>query len=252
MAYSSSVGIRVGIMAAIAGLSLTGAASAQQLQFSFNFKNLDGVYTNSSSTFSARAANVGPDLRTGGFVTRNVAPGAATAQYSAGFVDQPNPADFGLSLSVFNRLGTVASGSGTFTIKDADGDIMTGTITGDRIADPNTGWKTFGPFVTYSGTLNNVSFTSVVNNTWDGPDGGSFNFATLPGGPTFNGAIVNLFINTGGGFFTDDFGRGTFDAFGSPNPNVPTEVQAQLVPTPGAIGLLALSGAALVRRRRQA
>lgn len=232
----------VAVTALVAGSALAGIASADAIVFSFNYKNLDGDYAhapvgNQQGTFTANAADVGPDLRSGGFVTRNVNP-AGTAQFAAGFVSAPDLANFGLGLNVFNRVGNQASGNGTFTATDANGDTLTGTITGDRALDAQTGWAQFGSFVSFSGLLTNVVF---ANNSGDGlfngSAGSSFDFVNGVV-PPFTGALVQLFINTGGGFFTNSFN------------NIPTEVGAQLVPTPGAAGLLALGGLAALRRRR--
>lgn len=232
----------VAMIAAAGTVSVAGLASADTIVFSFNYKNLNGAYTHApsgplSGNFNANATDIGPDLRSGGFVTRNVAPGG-TAQFAAGFVSSPDLANYSMGLSVFNKVGNTASGVGSFVATDANGDTLTGTIVGDRTLDPNTGWAQFGSFVSFSGILTNVSF---ANNSGDGlfngTGGTSFDFVNGVI-PPFSGALVQLFINTGGGFFTNSF------------TGIPTEVGAQLVPTPGAAGLLALGGLVAARRRR--
>lgn len=242
MKLSMSV-VSVAAVLALAGSAVAGGPTV----FSFNFQNLSGSYSTGTNAFNAVAFSGPTAINSVGSVSRTATP-TSTANYDAGFVAGANPADFQLSMTVSNILGNVASGSGSFTVVDADGDLLTGTVTGDRLA--GLGFAQSGPLVFYSGELSNVVFTPFPasgNTTWDGPNGGSFDFTTLPGGPVFTGAIVQLFMQTSGGSFTaNDWGY----IPGQRDP-VPVGINAELIPAPGAAGLLGLGGLLAARRRRR-
>lgn len=222
---------------AAAVASIAGSAAAQEIVVSYNYTNLKSSYT-SAAGFTARATNLAPDMVTSGFVTRNVAPNGSSL-FPAGFAGALGAADFSVNLSVDNLIGNMADGTGTFTAVDLDGDVLSGTIVGNSFDGPLSGWRSFGPFVSFSGLIQSAAFTPAVpgSTTFDGA-AGSFDFSTVPGGPVFTGAFVLLFTQSSGGLFT-----GSFD-------NIPSEVSAQLVPTPGSAALLAAGGVFLARRRR--
>lgn len=236
------------VLAAVGVLSGAGSALAQPLQFSLEYLNLNGRYAAPSSssapgTFTANAVNYASQVVSSGKVTRNAAPGS-TSNFLAGFTSI-TPATFSLTLSVADRTGSNASGFGSFVSTDVLGNRITGDIVGDRLANANTGWFSFGSFITFSGTLANVQWTSVNGTNYIGSDGSATNFSDFLN-RTFTGALVQLSINPAGGFFGSDFG---YD--GSTGVPVPTNVNAQLVPTPAGAGVLALGGVLAARRRRR-
>lgn len=229
-------------------LSLAGAASAQPVLFSFNFQNLNGQYNSGSQVFSANAASGITQINSVGTVDRNTGGGPASAYFDAGFVAGANPANFALNMNVSNILGTAATGNGSFTITDVDGDQLVGSIAGDRTL--GLGFFQFGNFVRYFGELSNVQFIgSGGGTTFNGPDGGSFDFSTIPGGPNYTGALVQLFIYTGGGGFTS--GSWGYDPTTQTGTPIPVGLNAELVPAPGAAALLGLGGMIVGRRRRR-
>ena len=229
-------------------LLAAGAAfgQASPLQFNFTYQRLSGNYTNATSTFTADAVNIPSQIQSEGVVSRNATPGGA-ANFLAGFTSQVgSSAGFDLTLSVFNKMGTTASGVGTITGTDVFGNTFTGTVTGNRALDPTTGWSALGSFIFFQGALSNVVFTAAApgNQLYTGSDGSSFNFTTFPGAQPFSGAIVTLSIVNSGGFFNSDFG------YSSGGPAVPTQVSGQLVPSPAGLALLGLGGIVAGRRRR--
>lgn len=232
----------VGAMLALAGTAFAGTPTV----FSFNFQNLSGSFSTGTSQFAAIAESGPSQINSVGSVSRTASPGS-TASFDAGFVAGIDPSNFQLNLGVSNTLGFNASGFGSFLIVDKDGDTLSGTVSGDRTL--GMGFTQSGPTVFYFGALSNVIFTPFPasgNTTWDGPNGGSFDFTTLPGGPIFSGAIVELHMNTSGTpFWTTDWGYN-----GGQGTPVPVGVNAELVPAPGAAALLGLGGLIAGRRRR--
>jgi MYXO-CTERM domain-containing protein len=230
---------------------LAGSASAQV--FSFNFQNLDSTYTTTGG-YSARAANAPTAVASYGGVSTNIGTPIATnfGLPGAGFVGL-GAADYVMDLSVTNILGNIASGFGSFTITDFDGDTITGTISGDRTVGAGTlGWRQAGIAVAFFGELTNVQFNQRPGGTdtlWNGPNGGSFDWTTLPGGPAYFGNIVQLTFNTFGGGLTPfhEFNWGSGVAGSSA---VPSGLNATLIPAPGAAALLGLGGLLAARRRR--
>lgn len=238
-------------IAAAALLSLAGAASvkADDVLFSFNFQNLNGRYDAGSQQFSANADSANSQINSVGTVNRNIAGGPPLNSYfDAGFVAGADPSNFQLGMTVSNILGTAATGTGAFSITDADGDVLSGTISGDRTL--GLGFFQFGNFVRFFGELSNVVFTpSGGGTTFNGPSGGSFDFTSIPGGPIYSGALVQLFIYTGGGGFTSgSWGYNPTTQTGTP---IPVGLNAELVPAPGAAVLLGLGGVMAGRRRRR-
>lgn len=216
------------ITIAAAAVGLVAGASQAEVVLTFGFTELSGAYT-AASGFSAVAVDDGA-LSTAGDVSRIMAP-VGSAEYNAGFASGGTSADFQLALSVTDLTATTAKGSGEFTITDADGDTITGTISGD--------WASGGGDVVYfNGFLSNVFLNELgtPDGTFDGPTSGSFGLDIA--GQPLEGALVSLFIATGSGFFGSDFRA------------VSTQLDGIVVPAPA--GVLALSGFGLmaIRRRR--
>jgi len=209
----------VGVLAGAAGI-----ASAAPI-LSFGYTEVSGSFDSGSSTFSAVAVDNGP-LSTAGDVSRLATPGS-TANFDAGFVSRSAFADVVLSMNIVNNFDGTASGSGSITLTDDDGDTFNATVSG-MFTDGGTG------FYFFTGLLSNASFTGAQ---FDGTDGGSFN-TTLPGNPPYDGALVQLFLDGAGGFFTHDFS------------DISVQLDGEIVPTPGSIALIGLAGLTTTRRRR--
>ena len=120
-----------------------------------------------------------------------------------------------------------ASGSGSFTATDVDGDTISGTLNGV--------WGRPAPgFIFFNGSLSNVRIVSNDNNfngevgAWD---------TRFPSPEPYEGAIVQLVFG-GSTFFTGNFS------------NRAVGITAQIVPSAGSLALLGLGGLVVGRRRR--
>jgi hypothetical protein len=89
-------------------------------------------------------------------------------------------------------------------------------------------------FYFFTGLLSNVN---LVGAEFNGSDGGAFDM-DLPGDAPYNGALVQLFLDTNGGFFTQDFD------------GISVQLDGEILPTPGSVALLGLAGLVTTRRRR--
>lgn len=215
------------ITTAVAALALAGGAAQAEVVLTFGFTEASGAYS-MGGLFTAGAVDDGA-LSTSGDVTRVMAP-AGTAEFNAGFAGG-SAADFTLSLSVTDKTATTAMGTGEFTITDADGDTITGTISGD--------WASGGgDIVFFDGFLTDVMLNDLgdPDGTFDGPTSGAFGMDIA--GQPLEGALVSLFIATGSGFFDADFRA------------VSTQVDGVVVPAPAGALALAGFGMMTIRRRR--
>ena len=205
-----------------------GAANAQFV--TFGFTDLDGSYNQISQQFDATAVDFAP-LFSGGDVSL-VGLGGGTADYDAGFIGLATSADASFSMIVSPINATTANGSGSFTIVDADGDEYTGGINGT--------WTDRGNgFAFFDGDIIRALFTDngQQDNMFDGPSGGGFSLDGLTG-TRWYGAISFLMPIPASGFFGGDFDE-----------NVTLVDGIVLVPAPASLGLLAVGGLALRRRR---
>ncbi len=195
----------------------------------FGFTDLAGSYDSATGVFRAVATETA-SYATSGDVTR-IGSATTTAEYAFGFTSRSGFANAVFEINVSMNNGLTAIGSGWFEITDDDGDTLTGSIDGMWI---NGG----SGYVYFNGSLSGVSFNDngSADAAFNGPDGGSF------GIPVTNindevGAIVGLFIKPG------SFFGGTFR-------DRPTQIDGQILPTPGSLALVGLGGLALARRRR--
>lgn len=217
------------VMSALAAAGLTATVASADEVVTFAYNNLAGSYTAinaSSGSFTANATDM-PGLQSIGDVTRTV-PVAGTADFAAGFVSRADLANFTITVSVdmIDQILGIATGTGSFTITDLDGTTLSGDIDGLWIRG-GLG-QTF-----FNGNLTNVVFSGA---SFDG-DNGSFSTSFGPG--DLEGAVTQLFLRPGdGGFFTQSFA------------DVATQVQGQIVPTPGALALMGVGGLVASRRRR--
>lgn len=212
--------------AGVVGLAAS-TASANAI-LTFGFTDLSGSYDyidDTSGTMSAVAVDE-QDLQTSGDVTRLALPGG-TAQFNVGFMSRSAFADVVLTMNITNRTATDADGNGSIVITDDDGDTITATLMG-TFSTPGAGITFF------TGYLSNVGLTG---SSFDGTDGGSFD-TDLPGNEPYSGAVVQLFINSGGGFFNSDFDSESI------------QVDGIIVPTPATLALMGAGGLCGFRRRR--
>jgi hypothetical protein len=213
----------IGLLAGVAGVAQA------DVVLTFGFTDTSGSY-DGAGNFSASAVDSGV-LKTSGDVTSLFGAGG-TAEFDAGFASGGTMADFQMNLSV-DTPGSPgpSTGSGSFTITDADGDTIVGDITGNWLSGG-------GDIVFFNGFLSNVFLNATGGGTtFDGPSSGAFNMG-IPGQP-LEGAFVTLFIATGSGFFDRAFS------------GVSTQVDGVVVPAPA--GIMALAGLGLMagtRRRR--
>lgn len=216
--------------AAIVALGASAVASAQAPIFTFGFNDLTGSYEfdGSAGQFDVEAtalADGGP-FDSSGDVTR-VLPPDMTANFDPGFVTLGTAADVVVQMAITNVTSNTADGVGTFLITDANGDQISGDISGT--------WRRNGLFGSFAGVATEVMLDSLSGDgTFDGPSGGAFDLA-FPGGPTYSGAI--LVLETGS-WFSSDFS------------DADVQVTASIVPEPAGCAVMALAALALTRPRR--
>lgn len=224
------LGAVCGVLALVGGVAV-----AQDPIVTFGFTDLDGdfVYNqnNNTGSFTAVASSLasGGPFATSGDVTR-VLPVTGTAQFDTNFIDQADSGNFALNMNISNITNTTAFvANGAFTITDANGDTITGNLTGN--------WARLGGvFGSFAGTMDNIAFNNTSGDgTFDGSDGGSFSML-FPGGPFYDGAIIVLET---GSWFKESF------------EDTDTQVEASiLIPAPGAV-LLGVLGLAMVNRLKR-
>jgi len=223
-------GTWIGLVGMISLGCMAGSASADVI-FTFGYTDLSGSF-DGESTFTAEAVDL-PGLRSAGDVTRLVDP-AGSANFDDGFVSRSDHAGVAISIDVTDIGEASASGAGEFLLTDADGDRISGAISGL--------WSTPGlGALVFSGVLSEVTLidTGIQDGTFDGVDGGEMLMDFSPASEPFEGAIVQLLLPLGAPGF-----------FGAPFEGVSTLVSAEIVPTPGSAALLMLGGLAAWRRRR--
>lgn len=223
--------MRISALFAVAAAGLAFGTSAHgELIATYGFTDLRATYagTIAGGTFTAAAANA-PGFLSSGDVTRTI-PTEGTATYNAGFFGAGSLGNYRLELAVTGITPGVvsfANGAGTMLIVDADGDTITADVNGFFV-------KATGD-TSFNGVLSNVRFNALTDGIFEGPDGGSFDMA-FPGGPIFDGNIIELNMDPSG-FFATSF-------------EVSAQVNGEIVPAPASLALLGLGGLAARRRRR--
>jgi hypothetical protein len=213
------------LILSIAVLCLNAAPAKADL-FGFHLGNLENDYD--GTTFTATDWQ-----QTTGNLYRNLAP-AGTAEFDNNSWNLGTPAtqeDFLISLTISSITETGAVGVGTFTLKDIDGDVLTGTVSGT--------WTPTGTsFANFTGTLGTVTYTP-ANNTFDGHSGDAVSLVFSSPQP-WNGAIVQLAVT--GNWFS----QGAYS-----EPELGGSIDVGIVPVPAAVllGILGLGAAGLKLRK---
>ena len=227
---------RFAIALAVAAGALTSVASADVIA-TMTYDDLAGSFNFGTGQFTAVAADQGPmGLQSAGEVSRTDGnPGSAS--FEVGFVSGANAADFVLNSSVvIVTPGQLATGVGSFTSTDADGDTVTGDLSAVWIFDA------VNSFIYMNAVLSNVRVTDNADaqgnfdDQFNGSQLGSFQISGM-GTQPYDGALTQIVFGAGS-FFTGDFR------------NAATGLTAQILPTPGSLALLGLGGLVATRRRR--
>jgi len=223
-------------------LLLAGAAHAGASIVALTYGDLSGNYVATNATsgvFTARAVDIAGTLRSSGAVSRLEAP-LGTADFQPGFVSGADMANFAMDLVVTHN-GTTGTGTGTFVATDADGDTITGNISGS--------WSLVGTYTAFEGVLSNVFIkdNGTLDHTFNGSSAGGWETAFATSAP-YNGAVVKLTENVSSFFNTN---------FSNAATGVTAQIQTILVPLPagslaGGATLLGLAGLQGIRRRRLA
>ncbi len=217
------------VLAAVAvlgfGAVLPANAGGPDPILSFQFTDLDGDFVAGLPGTGVFTSN--DQAATAGDVTRLDGP-VATADYNAGYAG--GIADINITMNLTGITGSSAAGNGTFFVIDADGDSITGSVTGTWFALPGA--------ASFIGNLFNVFINDngAPDGLFNGPDGGSFSLS-FAATPPLTGAIIQLSLPD------HWFSVGSFN-------NANTSVNSQIVPEPSSL-VLGLALASLLARKRR-
>jgi hypothetical protein len=230
----------------VLGLALCAiAAPARADMFGFDFGNIRATFNGTNKSFSTMDwAN------TTGHVYRNDSL-AGTANFNAGSWNKGSPAtkeDLLIQMAITNITTTTATGSGTFAIKDIQGDTLSGNLDGAwakaKKYDIHGNWT--GLYLDkgiFNGSLTNVTFAS-VDNTFDGHSGSVSMIFTEP--QPWDGTLVEL--TTTGAWFTSPT-TGAVRSFDAKGGSIDATVVPVPVPAAFLLGLLGMSVAGLKLRK---
>ena len=221
-------------MAVAAGMAmgLASLATAGPL-VTFTYTNLSGRYAynaiGDTGQFNASAVSNGA-LQTDGSVSLVPNPGAGTAVFNAGFTSR-TIASFDIDISFFNRVGNMASGNGSFTARDVNGNTLVGQLAGD--------WVMFGGAVFFNGAIRGAMLYSYAGNPIFTGETGSWNMGAPMALQPLDGSIVQIHLSEPvNSNMNADFRE------------ISVGVAGQLVPTPASMALIGLGGLIATRRRR--
>jgi hypothetical protein len=143
---------------------------------------------------------------------------------------------FELSMAISNITASEATGSGVFQLKDIHGDSISGSIDGLWLRDGGHG--------KFSGTLSDVSFTSVMDTDFTGHVGSA---AAMTFAPAASWSGFTTAITGEGTWFQTDSGVPNIYADTDSIQGGSIDMRVVPVPVPAAffLGLLGLGGAGL-------
>ncbi len=202
-----------------------GAAPAMANHFGFSYSNLYTTFDGVDSFTTTHTAS------TLGSVYRNLTP-AGTAYFLPGMWSGFE--GLSIAMTISDITATTATGAGSFTVTDDEGDQITGNLSGTWAKAALSGGGMF------TGSLTNVAYNG-GNDTFDGHLGTSMSMVFSEPAP-WSGAIVQ--VTWPGGWFADAAGNPQdFEVTGG-------SIDAVL-PVPGAIllGVLGMGVAGLKLRK---
>ncbi|MEM7622387.1 MAG: hypothetical protein AAF235_04210 [Planctomycetota bacterium] len=202
----------------------------------FGFTDLSGSFTSDGSgggTLFVEASATGSTLSSG-----DLTAGTSNADFDAGTFGVGGAGTFQLTMTVTDITNIGANGAGQFLLSDANGDSLSGVLSGGFLFTPSG-------LAFLSSEVSLASFDDPEGAgsdlTIDGTSGGAVSFAdAFDPTEAFSGGFSLLFIQPGG--FSQDFSG--------------TSVQADaalvrgIIPAPATLGVLGLFLAAPARRRR--
>ncbi|HEY3243295.1 MAG TPA: PEP-CTERM sorting domain-containing protein [Phycisphaerae bacterium] len=216
--------LALGSIGVLSAMALTAHPAAAQI-LTYGFTDLRSDFT--AGAPGTGTLNIMAVSASTGDVTRLV-PTTQSALFVQDFVSGPDPANVVLSLGLTGITASSAAAAGTFTITDINGDTLTGNVTG--LVAP------LGGNAALVGTLSNVLLNGSGNGIFEGTSGSfPMSFAGIAT-PPFSGA-TNYLIS-----IPAWFDQGSFTG-------ASTQIQAQIVPEPAGLALLALGALAVGRRR---
>jgi uncharacterized protein (TIGR03382 family) len=215
------------ILAAVVGSAASVASADPTTVLTWLYNDLNGSFSFTgvdSGVLTANASAVSGGLNTAGVVNRQI-PVNGAASFGPGFLGTSPPANFTstINVSAINGFGPgTALGNGNFTLTGVNGATISGDISGVFVST-NLG-------INFNGQLDNIVITGAMLQG----DVGAIDL-TFPG--LLQGSNTLLLFQTPG-FFDQSF------------TGVPTQFQAEIVPTPGALALAGVGLLAAGRRRR--
>lgn len=217
----------------LAFCAMAAPASATSDLFGFSVSNIrstfDGVSSFSTMDWASTSVHV----------YRNLSPGGMALFPAGSWNVGGTLEDFQIAMTITNASVVGANGSGSFMLKDIQGDTISGNLSGT--------WANVGFSGMFAGSLANVTYTPVVNDTFDGRSGG-FSMI-LPSYQPWQGALIELTAN--GAWFTT--ASGALRAFDVNGGSLDATVNGVMhSPAPGALvlALFGMMSVADLRRRR--
>lgn len=220
----------VGLATLVAGFAVSTASTQAQTELlSFTYSDLTGAYDTSTSLFTAS-----DDADSDGDVTRLI-PTTGDAFFGGPGVDPfGGSSAFSISMTVSGANGATASGAGTITLTDFNGDQYSGNLSGT--------WINVGGSANFVGVLTNILPNSVSGDgTFDGDDGSSSFGLLFPTAGPYSGNVITLAFQN---WFAPG---GTPQSFAGAT----TLASGAIVPEPATLGLLLLGGLLAGRRVRR-
>ena len=202
------------------------AGSASGEYFSFTYSELDGDFVAVPGSYLFTAVS---DIDTDGEVTR--------VDQDAFFEGEAAGYEFfslEMNLTTITPISAeVLPGDGVLTLTDVNGDVITFGAYGL--------WLNIGGSANFVGLLTDGMIAdNSADGTFDGTSGPGFS-TVFPTNPPYEGNIHTLSF---GGWFTDKLGMPTDFS------DITTLTSGAVIPEPATLSLLALSGLAMLRRRR--